>query len=98
MNYQHNEKMMIRKQTESPVYFYYELNDADAKSAIDLYGTEERASEQCYIKAWDLLMPLENFMRIKHSEWDASAHLTNTSGLVIKMSECGTSATIGLMY
>jgi hypothetical protein len=89
---------MIRKTTTVPILFFYELDENQTKEAIALYKTEEKAAEQSYVQAWGYFMPLENFMRLEASEWHGSAHLTNTSGLVMKISPCGTEATVGLMY
>lgn len=90
--------MNVKNKIEVDVLYFYELNDEQARQAVDTYGTEEKAAEHAYVQAWDMLMPLENFTRIKDSEWQASTHITNTSGLVIRLSECGTRATIGLLY
>lgn len=91
-------KMNVKRTTEVDVLYFYELNDEQARQAVDLYGTEEVAAEHAYVQAWDMLLSLENFTKINDKDWHASTHLTNTSGLVIRLSECGTTATIGLVY
>lgn len=89
---------MVRKEMTTPVLALYELDEADVQAAIDTFGNEEEAAGHHYIKAWDLLVPLSSFTHIKHDDWHGSMHLTNTSGLVIRISSTGEEATIGLVY
>lgn len=81
-----------------PILFFYELTDEQARTATTWYGTEENACEHQYIQAWDVLIPLEKFTHISNDYWHGSLHLTNSCSIVIQIMDCGTQATIGLIY
>lgn len=89
---------MIQTEITTAILWYWELNDAQVQQAREMYATEEDAAVQQYVQAWQMLLPLEVFTKIKSEKWHACTHLTNTSSLFIRISDCGTEATIGHAY
>ena len=82
--------------TRTPILNWYELTK-EQQNQVD---KEEDGSheETSYVEAFNMVIGLNKFMKRNSPVWNGSMHLTNTSGLLIKLNRTGEEALIKLVY
>lgn len=89
-------KTTLKNYTRTPILNWYELTE-EQQNQID---KEEDGSheETNYVEAFNMVIGLNQFMRHDSPIWNGSMHLTNTSGLLIKLNRTNEEALIKLVY
>ena len=82
--------------TRTPILNWYELTQ-EQQNQVDKEedGSHEEIS---YVDAFNMVIGLNMFMRYDNPIWDGAMHLTNTSGLLIKVNRTNEEALVKLVY
>jgi hypothetical protein len=81
--------------TRTPILNWYELTQ-EQQNQVD---KEEDGSheETSYVEAFSMVIGLNMFMRYDNPIWNGAMHLTNTSGLLIKVNRTNEEALVKLV-
>lgn len=82
--------------TRTPILNWYELTQ-EQQNQVD---KEEDGSheETIYVEAFSMIIGLNQFIKCNNPIWNGAMHLTNTSGLLIKVNRTNEEALIKLVY
>lgn len=89
-------KTTHKNYTRTPILNWYELTE-EQQNQVD---KEEDGSheETSYVEAFNMVIGLNQFMKCNSPVWNGSMHLTNTSGLLIKINFTAEEALVKLVY
>jgi hypothetical protein len=89
---------MTASYTRSEVMHFYDLTEEQQIKMLDLYHDEEEdAAEDSYVVLNDQALPLSMFMRTK-GIWSGIYSVSAFSGYFIKISQCGSMATVAYKH
>lgn len=85
----------IQRQKDCEIITWSELSTIERSDMMDDY---DDIQESRFFRFENSVYDLNDFMKIKDADWHGHLTLTNTSAMVIKLSECGEMVTVGVMY